>query len=344
MHMEYPEMAEMVPVLRFGEMVPVLRFGMQEFGNSAEGGTLKPCTVPHPRDTLSAGRQTLPSVPRQPRVHVPGGLYHAVLRGNHRQAIFQGNDDFLTFESIAADALERYGARLHAHCWMTNHVHLALQVDAAPLGNVMRLLACRYARFRQRMVPTTGHLFERRYRARLVATDRHLLALVRYIHQNPVRAGIVADAANYRWSSHRAYLGLDVKPWLTTKLTLGLLGSDPREALRRYRALIGREVDAEDVRAIRVVVPPGPKSRNSAAPATTARPPAENLEQIIADVAARRGLSPDSLAARERGTVLSQARAEIARRALRADVATLAEVAARLGRAPSTMSELMRSR
>ena len=237
-------------------------------------------------------------MPRQPRVHVPGGVYHAVLRGNHRQAIFHGSDDFLTFESILADALERYGARLHAHCWMTNHVHLALQVNAAPLGNVMRLLACRYARFRQRTVPTTGHLFERRYHARLVATDRYLLALVRYIHQNPVRAGLVEDAVDYRWSSHRAYLGLDLKGWLTTELTLGLLGSDAREALRRYRTLIDQEVDAEDARAIRAEVPRGHKPSDSPPRESVARPTTETLEQIIAEVAARRGLSADSIAAR----------------------------------------------
>jgi REP element-mobilizing transposase RayT len=285
-------------------------------------------------------------------------VYHAVLRGNHRQSIFRGSDDFLAFESILPDALERYGVRLHAHCWMSNHVHLALHVDAAPLGNVMRLIACRYARCIQRTVPTTGHLFERRYHARLVATDRYLLALVRYIHQNPVRAGIVADAADYRWSSHRAYLGFDRKFWLTTELALGLLGSDACEALRRYRTLIGQEVDVDDARAIRVVVPRGRKSGSSpgdpaaevvpeirnAGVASAARPAAEMFEQIIVEVAAQWRLSAESLAEPGHSPALSQARAEVARRALRRGVATLREVATRLGRAPSTICELMRCR
>ena len=153
-------------------------------------------------------------MPRQRRIHVPGGLYHAVLRGNHRQAIFEGSDDYLCFEDIVARALERYGASLFAYCWMTNHVHLAIRIADAPLGSVMGILASRYARAKQRAVPTTGHLFERRYRARLVDADRYLLALVRYVHLNPVRAHMVADPHDYRWSSHRAYLGACCPEWL----------------------------------------------------------------------------------------------------------------------------------
>lgn len=111
-------------------------------------------------------------MPRQRRIHVSGGLYHAVLRGNHRQAIFDGSDDYLCFEDIVARALEHYGASLFAYCWMTNHVHLAIRIADAPLGSVMRIVASRYARAKQRAVATTGHLFERRYRARLVDAAR----------------------------------------------------------------------------------------------------------------------------------------------------------------------------
>ena len=80
-------------------------------------------------------------MPRQHRIHVSGGLYHAVLRGNHRQAIFDVSDDSLCFEDIVARALERYGASLFAYCWMTNHVHLAIRIADAPLGSVMRIVA-----------------------------------------------------------------------------------------------------------------------------------------------------------------------------------------------------------
>ncbi len=164
-------------------------------------------------------------MPRPRRLHVPGGLYHAVLRGNHRQAIFCDGDDYLGFEEIVAHALDRYGASLFAYCWMTNHVHLAIRVADAPLGAVMSIVASRYARAKQRSLSTTGHLFERRYRARLVDADRYLLALVRYIHLNPVRARMVTDPRDYPWSSHRAYLGAPCPPWLRIEPVLGVLGT-----------------------------------------------------------------------------------------------------------------------
>ena len=177
-------------------------------------------------------------MPRQRRIHVSGGLYHAVLRGNHRQAIFGGNDDYLCFEAIVARALERYGASLFAYCWMTNHVHLAIRVAEAPLGPVMGIVASRYARAKQRAVATTGHLFERRYRARLVDADRYLLALVRYVHLNPVRACMVAGPHDYRWSSHRAYLGASCPDWLRVETVLDRLGSSVDAARAAYRRLM----------------------------------------------------------------------------------------------------------
>ena len=99
----------------------------------------------------------------------------------------------------------------------------------------MRLVAGQYARFVQRRVPTTGHLFERRYRAPLVKTDAHLMQLIRYIHLNPVRAGITPDAAAYAWSSHRAYLGRLTLPWLTTDLVLSLFGLEGDSRVRYAR-------------------------------------------------------------------------------------------------------------
>jgi putative transposase len=281
-------------------------------------------------------------MPRQPRLHVPGGLYHAVLRGNHRQTIFGESDDFLAFEEILAHALERYGATLHAYCWMTNHAHLAVQVDAAPLGSVMRLLASRYARRKQRPVPTTGHLFERRYRARLVDSDRYLLALVRYIHQNPIRAGIVVDAADYRWSSHCAYMGGARPAWLTMRTTLSLLAADSSEARRCYLQLMNEDAAIEDVDAIQVFAPGSRDSSDPALAGPHRQVLAPTLELIIEQVVAELGVPAALLASPSRRQLLVEARAEVARRALRAGVATLTQVAARLGRSTSTISERLK--
>ncbi len=130
-------------------------------------------------------------MPRRPRLHVPYGYYHVTLRGNHRQAIFFRDSDRATLELIVAESLELVSARLHAYCWMTNHVHLLVQVSDVPLGRLILRIAGKYARIVQAAMKTTGHLFERRHHAVLVDSDRYLLTLVRYIHMNPVRAKLV---------------------------------------------------------------------------------------------------------------------------------------------------------
>ena len=134
-------------------------------------------------------------MPRKPRLHVPGGLYHVILRGNDRQNIFFDTEDRRRWESLIEEGLRRYKHRIHAYCWMTNHVHMAIQCHDVPLSGFMSLVASRYARSTNKKVNRTGHLFERRHRAILVQADSYLKELVRYIHFNPVRSGLVDDMA-----------------------------------------------------------------------------------------------------------------------------------------------------
>ena len=149
-------------------------------------------------------------MPRYPRLHVPGAFAHVTLRGNHRQDIFFSAADRELFNQLVGEVIECCGARLHAYCLMTNHVHLLIQVGDVPLGRIMLRIASRYARTIQQRFYTTGHLFERRYHSILVDADECLLELLRYIHLNPVRAGMVDNIAAYPWSSHHAYVGTRV--------------------------------------------------------------------------------------------------------------------------------------
>lgn len=289
-------------------------------------------------------------MPRQRRVHVPGGLYHAVLRGNHRQTIFGSSDDYRCFEDIVARAVERYGANLFAYCWMTNHVHLAIQVAEAPLGSVMAIVASRYARAKQRAVATTGHLFERRYRARLIDADRYLLALVRYIHLNPVRARMVADPRDYRWSSHRAYLGASCPDWLRVEPALGLLGSTVDVARAEYLRLMHEAPADTDREQLSVIGRSGrPRCGTDDSPAATPRAARivkspRSLEAIAAEVVQAHAVTMEELQSRRRRADLVQARGEIARRALRDGAANLSQVARYLNRAPSGISDLLHGR
>jgi hypothetical protein len=117
---------------------------------------------------------------------------------------------------------------------MTNHIHLALQVSDISLSSSMQNLSFTYTRWINLSQKRTGHLFQGRYKAVLVDGDCYLLELIRYIHLNPVRTGMVRGPEEYPWSSHRAYLGKESLPCLTTDSLLEHFGTLPTEARENY--------------------------------------------------------------------------------------------------------------
>jgi putative transposase len=121
----------------------------------------------------------------------------------------------------------------------TNHLHAFVQVSNQPLGRIMQPIASRYGRYRHKAMGVTGHLFEKRYGAELIEDHHYFLAALRYIHLNPLTSGTVCDPANYRWTSHRAYLGIERIPWLTTDFGLSLFSSDAARAHEAYQRFMG---------------------------------------------------------------------------------------------------------
>jgi putative transposase len=297
-------------------------------------------------------------VPRPPRLHVPGGCYHVTLRGNHRQTIFRADADREDLSELLGEALQRFEARAHAYCWMTNHIHLLTQVADVPLGRIIHNVASRYAHRFQRSVPTTGHLFECRYHASLLHSDEHLLGAVRYIHRNPVEAGILADPQAYQWSSHRAYLDGSGPSWLTTRFVLGVLNADEEAALRAYHAFMTSVSGTDWSGSASTPAASGGLTRRHEPPAASGhalngdvrRPRAamagnedrpQDLEALIARACDRAGLPADLLASASRIPRLSALRASIAAEALSEHVATLSAVARRFERNVASVSRLL---
>jgi len=175
---------------------------------------------------------------RKPRVHYPGALYHAILRGNGGQEIFFSQEDRYRFYLMLQEGIERYGHQVHAFCLMGTHAHLAIQVGEIGLPRIIQNLAFRYTRWVNWRQNRTGHLFQGRYKAILVDADSYLLELVRYIHLNPVRSGIVQSPEEYPWSSHRVYLGMETIPWLTTDWVLSMFSSRKDRARRGYGGFV----------------------------------------------------------------------------------------------------------
>jgi len=126
-------------------------------------------------------------------------------RGVRRERIFYRQEEYRTYLGLLREACERFGLRVVAYVLMPNHVHLLLRVGEVPLGRAMQFLQGNFARWYNRRYGYAGHLFQGRYGARLCEDEGYLWALVRYIHANPVRAGLAADPRRYRWSSFREY-------------------------------------------------------------------------------------------------------------------------------------------
>jgi len=142
---------------------------------------------------------------------------HAPRKRRAGDLFLKCQEDRFRFYLLVQEGIERYGHKVHAFCLMTTHVHLAIQVGEIGLPRIIQNLAFRYTRWGNWRQSRTGHLFQGRYKAVLVDADTYLLELTRYIHLNPVRSGIVRIPEDYPWSGHRAYLGLETIPWLTTE-------------------------------------------------------------------------------------------------------------------------------
>lgn len=277
-------------------------------------------------------------MPRRRRIHVPGGFYHVTLRGNHQQLIFRRAADRSLLNLIVARALESHDARLHAYCWMSNHLHLLMQVGAGPLAGPMRDIASEFARAMQIKMATTGHFFERRFHATLVEATDYLFTALRYIHWNPVAAGLCARPDEYRWSSHHAYLGKRQEPWLTTRFILDKFSPDAADSIRAYASfmaapreelmapfpegafIFGSDEFVERIRGA------DRKVRSSL-----------QLSELIAEACRRFDVSMERLTSPVRDRLLTRVRAWIAHQATLRGVANCSEVARAVGRSEGAL-------
>ena len=269
-----------------------------------------------------------------------------MLRGNGGHEIFFDAEDRYHLYLLLQEGISRYGHRIHGFCCMPNHLHLAVQAAEVPLSKIMQNLSFRYTRWINKRQKRIGHLFQGRYKAILVDRDSYLLELVRYIHLNPVRARLVRDPAAYRWSGHRAYLGREDIPWLTTDTVLSQLAHTASAARRRYMAFIeagkgeGHRPEfhggAEDTRVLgndRFV-----EKVIGIGTVIDRKTPPISLAQLVKGVCRTCGVKERDLTGPSRERTLSEARALLAWLALEHRVANLVEIGAHVNRDASTLS------
>ena len=144
-------------------------------------------------------------MPRPPRPIDEGLVYHAIDRGNNRQRVFSDVGDFEAFLKAMADLKERKRFELYGYCLMDNHIHLLLRPVESSISRIMQSLLVSHTQRYHRFHQSGGHVWEGRFKSPVVQDDDHLLAVLRYIEANPVRAGLVKRRGQYRWSSFAAH-------------------------------------------------------------------------------------------------------------------------------------------
>jgi REP element-mobilizing transposase RayT len=162
-------------------------------------------------------------VPRTPRIELEGGIHHLTARGDHREAIFDGEADRVAFLRRYKTVVARHGWIPITYCLMDNHVHIVIETPRLTLGDGARDLLSEYAAKRNRRRCETGHIFQGRFGSRLVGSPEYFAQLLRYVALNPVVAGACSNPREWQWSSHRALLAGHGDPLATPRRVAELL-------------------------------------------------------------------------------------------------------------------------
>lgn len=179
-------------------------------------------------------------MPRPPRGLIVQAFVHVTARGNRGFPLYLDPRDYESF----LGRLERHAAvhavRVHAYCLMTNHFHLLLEAGELPISKGMQSLLARYAEYVNRRYRYRGHLFGGRFWSKVCPSDEYFLAVLRYVHRNPVRARLVTNPEEYPWSSHRVYLGEANVPWVVTT-SLEWFSRNREQAVEFYTRLMNTD-------------------------------------------------------------------------------------------------------
>ena len=182
------------------------------------------------------------------RIEYPGAWYHVMNRGRRSEQIYFNNSDRKSFIKVLQESSELWNIRIAAYCLMSNHYHLLIQTPEGNLSRGMRHINGVYTQRFNRSHKKEGQLFRGRYKAVLVESDGHLLEVMRYIHRNPLRAGIVNSLGDFQWSSHQGYLSRAKKwEWLQNENLLAMLASAKGKQRSAYMDFVSKG-ESEEIR------------------------------------------------------------------------------------------------
>ena len=187
-------------------------------------------------------------MPRKPRYYLPGIPAHIVQRGNCRQAVFFSDEDYSRYLEWLGEGAIKHGCQIHAYVLMTNHVHLLMTPQShESISKIIQYIGRNYVTYVNRCYGRSGTLWEGRHKGCLISDDDYLLACMRYIELNPVRAGMVEHPSEYPWSSYR-YNALGKQDVIVTPHDLYRgLGRNPKERQNAYSDLFDAQIDDKNI-------------------------------------------------------------------------------------------------
>lgn len=184
-------------------------------------------------------------MPRVGRKLSKTGIYHVMLRGNERRKIFLCDDDREKFTDTLREKSREKEFFVLAYCLMDNHVHLLIKEGNDQIERVMKRIGVSYVYYFNKKYRRTGHLFQDRFKSEPIIDDKYLMAVVRYIHNNPLKARIVEEQAQYHWSSYNAYVSRDTADngLINRDLMLKIFSDDEKQAVKQFTNFSKEQAD-----------------------------------------------------------------------------------------------------
>lgn len=170
-------------------------------------------------------------MPRVAREISKTKVYHIILRGNDKQDIFYDEQDYEKFKNEVIKSKEKYQCDLYAYCLMNNHVHLVIYDKEDKISKIIQSISISYSSYFSKKYEKVGHLFQNRFLSKNIETREYLLEVVRYVHQNPLKAKI-ANTDKYKWSSYQEYVYND--KIINSNLILSIFGNTKQEAIKNF--------------------------------------------------------------------------------------------------------------
>lgn len=271
-------------------------------------------------------------MPRKLRVEYPGAFYHVMCRGNNGEYIL--TEEKKEYVRFIMKYKERYKFKVYAYCIMDNHIHLLLETSEVPLSKVMQGIQQSFTQYYNKKYNRTGHVFQQRYKAQLCDKERYLWQLIKYIHYNPVEAGL-KQGLDYKWSSHNSYITGKNDALVEVSFILGMISENPAISQKEYRNFMNIEHETVPIEEYEVV---SEQEDNSKQPLVKNRK--IKLEAIINEVCKEAEVSIEETIRRTRIQKYSDVRKAIVRLSEKYSDTPQKELANKLNLPPSMISKI----